>query len=105
MGCAWGWVCVGRSAQRLVLLARRRHFGPNDEPALCSGGGVGPVGTLWDCVPRVCGGGGGCVGGGVPMGAVPALSWCGGVSLEGIHIIHNRERMCVWPTVCVSSAW
>jgi len=42
------------------------------------------VGTLWDCVPRVCGGGGGCAGGGVPLGAVPVLSWCGEVSLGGI---------------------
>jgi len=45
------------------------------------------VGALWDCVPRVCGGGGGCAGGGVPLGAVPALSWCGEVSLGGILII------------------
>jgi len=39
------------------------------------------VGALWDCVPRICGGGGGCAGGGVPLGAVPVLSWCGEVSL------------------------
>ena len=32
-------------------------------------------------------GGGGCAGGGVPLGAVPALSWCGEVSLGGKHII------------------
>jgi len=38
---------------------------------------------LWDYVPRVCGGGGGCAGGGVPLGAVPVLSWCGEVSLGG----------------------
>ena len=43
--------------------------------------------ALWDCVPRVCGGGGGCAGGGVPLRAVPALSWCGEVSLGGKHII------------------
>ena len=42
------------------------------------------VGALWDCVPRVCGGGGGCAGGGVPLGAVPVLSWCGEVFLRGI---------------------
>jgi len=29
------------------------------------------------CVPPVCGGGGGCAGGGVPLGAVPVLSWIG----------------------------
>jgi len=45
------------------------------------------VGALWGCIPRVCGGGGGCAGGGVPLGAVPALSWCEEVSLGGIHII------------------
>jgi len=35
--------------------------------------------AVWDCV----GGGGGCAGGGVPMGAVPVLPWCGEVSLGG----------------------
>jgi len=45
------------------------------------------VGPLWDCASRVCGGWGGCAGGGVPLGAVPALSWCGEVSLGGIIII------------------
>jgi len=48
------------------------------------------VGVLWDYVPRVCGGGGGCTGGGVPLRAVTALSWCGEVSLGGIHIIHVK---------------
>jgi len=32
------------------------------------------VGALWDYVSHVCGGGGGCAGGGVPLGAVPELS-------------------------------
>jgi len=45
-------------------------------------GGAG-VGALWDCVPHVCGGGGGYNGGGGPLGAVPVLSWCGEVSLTG----------------------
>ena len=49
-------------------------------------GRLSGVGALWDCVPCVCGGGGGGAGGGVPLGAVPALSWCGEVSLGGIHI-------------------
>ena len=40
--------------------------------------------ALWDCVLRVCDGGGGCAGGGLPLGAVPVLSWCGEVSLGGI---------------------
>jgi len=39
--------------------------------------------ALWDCVPRVCGGEGGWAGGGVPLGAVPVLSWGGEVSLGG----------------------
>jgi len=38
---------------------------------------------LWDCVPRVVVGGDGCAGGGVPLGGVPVLSWCGEVSLGG----------------------
>jgi len=42
---------------------------------------------LWECVPCVCGGGGGCAGGGVPLRAVLALSLCGEVSLGGILII------------------
>ena len=46
-------------------------------------GRLSGVGALWDCVPSVCGCGGGCGGGGVPLGAVPVLSWCGEVSLGG----------------------
>jgi len=42
--------------------------------------------ALWDCAPLVCGGEGGA-GGGVPLGAGPALSWCGEVCLGGKHII------------------
>jgi len=45
------------------------------------------VDALCDCVLRVCGGGGGCAGGGVPLGAVPALSSCGEVYLGSILII------------------
>jgi len=41
------------------------------------------IDALWDCVPRVCGGGGGCAGGGVPLGAMPVMSWRGEVSLGG----------------------
>jgi len=33
---------------------------------------------------RVCDGGGGCASGGVPLGAVPVLSWCGEVTRGGI---------------------
>jgi len=45
------------------------------------------LGALWDCDPRVCGGWGGCAGGGVPLGAVLALVWFGEVSFGGKHII------------------
>ena len=51
---------------------------------------MGGIGALWDCVPRVCGGGGGCAGGSVPLGAVPVLSWCGGVSL-GVNNHHGES--------------
>jgi len=30
-------------------------------------GRLSGVGALWDCAPRVCGGGGGCAGGDVPL--------------------------------------
>jgi len=50
-----------------------------------SKGRLSGVGAPWDCVPRVCGCGGGCAGGGVPLGAVPALRWWGEVSLGGTH--------------------
>ena len=33
------------------------------------------VGALWDCISRVCGCGGGCVGGRVPLRAVRPRSW------------------------------
>jgi len=50
-------------------------------------GRLSGVGALWDCVHRVCGGGGDCAGGDVPLGAVLALSWCGKVSHGGILIM------------------
>jgi len=46
---------------------------------------VGGCGWLWDCVPLSVVVGAGCAGGGVPLGAVPALSWWGEVSLGGTH--------------------
>jgi len=60
-------------------------------------GRLSGVGALWDCAPRVCGGGSGCAGGGVPLGAMPALSWCGEVSLGGKHIITSVVRTVVAP--------
>jgi len=52
-------------------------------PSGVSIGRLSGAGALWDCVPHVCGGGGGCASGGVPLRAVPVLSWCGEVSLGG----------------------
>jgi len=49
-------------------------------------GRLSGVGALWDCVSRVCGGGGGCASGGVPLGAGPC---CPDVErcLSGVYII------------------
>jgi len=52
-------------------------------------GRLSGVGALWDCVSRVWWS---CAGGGVPLGAVLMLSWCGEVSLWDILIIF-------WPLV------
>jgi len=54
---------------------------------LMSMGRLRGVGALWDCVPRVTGCEDGCAGGGVPLGAVLALSWCGELSLGGKHSV------------------
>jgi len=40
-------------------------------PSGASTGRLSGVGALWDCVLRVCDGGGGCAGGNVPLGAGP----------------------------------
>ena len=37
---------------------------------------------------------------GVPMGAVPALSWCGEVSLGGEHICIIIIYICIYGAVC-----
>ena len=63
-------------------------------------GRLSGVGALWDCVPHVCGGGGGSANGGVPLGDVPVLSWCGEVALGGkqsssSHTHCVRVRMCI----------
>jgi len=65
-------------------------FGGEHRPCLSG------IGALWDYVLRVCGGGGGCAGGGVPLGAVPALSWCGEVSLGGIQKRFTVVDSYVW---------
>jgi len=63
---------ISKPMPKLSLLLQVRPQPANPYPQL--------PGALWDCVLRVGGGGGGCAGGGVPLGAVPVLSWCGGVS-------------------------
>jgi len=54
-----------------------------------------------DCVPRVCGGGGGCAGGGVPLGAVPALSWSllGNTRSEEKNTILYSDLASKWNTI------
>ena len=49
-------------------------------------GRLSGVGALWDCVSRVCGGRGGCAGGGVPLGAGPCCPDVGRC-LSGVNII------------------
>jgi len=49
-------------------------------------GRLSGVGALWDCVSRVCGGGGGCASGGVPLGAGPCCPDVGRC-LSGVNII------------------
>jgi len=61
-------------------------------PSGVSIGRLSGVGALWDCDSRVCGGGGGCAGGGVPLGAgscCPDVGRC--VSGVNIIIITRRE--------------
>ena len=61
-------------------------------PSGVSIGRLSGVGALWNCVSRVCGGGGGCAGGGVPLGAGPCCPDVGReVSLGGKHH-HYRAR-------------
>jgi len=55
-------------------------------PSGVSIGRLSGVGALWDCVSRVCGGGGGCAGGGVPLGAGPCCPDVGRC-LSGVNII------------------
>jgi len=56
--------------------------------------GVGNrVGALWDCVSRVCSGGGGCAGGGAPLGAGPCCPDVGRC-LSGVSIIIIIDATC-----------
>jgi len=55
-------------------------------PSGVSIGRLSVVGALWDCVSRVSGGGGGCAGGGVPLGSGPCCLDVGRC-LSGVNII------------------
>jgi len=55
-------------------------------PSGVSIGRLSGVGALCDCVSRVCGGGVGCAGGGVPLGAGPCCPDVGRC-LSGVNII------------------
>jgi len=59
-------------------------------PSGVSIGRLSGVGALWDCVSHVCGGGGGCAGGGVPLGAGPCCPDVGRC-LSGVNIIIDAE--------------
>jgi len=60
------WWCISCRCEPLIL-----GLGPHSGVSI---GRLSGVAAVWDCVSRVCGGGGGCAGGGVPLGAVPVLS-------------------------------
>jgi len=70
-GVPIGSTCA-KAAIGLVTLRAKRTSGH-------TGGGGGAVGLCSPCLRRW----GGCAGGGVPLGAVSVLSWCGEVSLGG----------------------
>ena len=63
-------------------------------PSGVSIGRLSGVGALWDCVSRVCGGGGGCAGGGVPRGAGPCCPDVGRC-LSGVNIIIRAGGTCL----------
>jgi len=79
--------CKYKYAYKFAIQNQEREYegGGGGGPVGGGGGGGSRVGALWDGVPRVCGDGGGCAGGVVPLGAAPVLSWCGEVSLAGNH--------------------
>jgi len=56
------------------------------DPSGVSIGRLSGVDALWDCVSRVCDGGGGCASGGVPRGAGPCCPDVGRC-LSGVYII------------------
>jgi len=72
------WPTIKRPASTCLALT----LGPGPLSGASIGRTCG-VGALWDCVPRVCGGGGGVV----PLWAGPARSGFGGVFRGGTHII------------------
>jgi len=89
--CRW-WLCPALSWCGEVSLGGNQSSPSSHAVALTLGlgppsgesiGRLSGVGALWDYVPHVCCGGGGCAGDGVPLGAVPVLSWCREVYLGG----------------------
>jgi len=63
-------------------------------PGPSFGSGHGPFEWGWRAVGlcfSLCGGGGSCAGGGVPLGAVLVLSWCGEVSLSRGYTNHHHQ--------------
>ena len=60
-------------------------------PSGVSIGRLSGVGALWDCVSLVCGGGGGCAGSGVPLGAGPCCPDVGRC-LSGVNIISQGAQ-------------
>ena len=81
---------VAPHVQRNALGKALRTLGLGP-PSGVSIGRLSGVGALWDCVSRVCGGGGGCAGGGVPLGAGPCCPDVGRCfSLGGKHHHHHR---------------
>ena len=76
---------IGQHLQDLVLelLDGAPSFGDLQSIGRLSGGGA-----LGDCVFRVCGGGGGCADGGVPLGAGPCCPDVGRC-LSGVYNHHR----------------
>jgi len=92
-GCGEGGRTAYRTPARYVFFLfflcispRRFTTKPRVNPSPTARQRVNPV-------PSVCGGGGGCAGGGVLLGAVLALSWCGKVSVRGILIIIGARTL------------
>jgi len=114
MGLISRWYQWVLYAHRLLLWTDQRpraclsaDSGPGPSPSGVSIGRLSGVGALWDCVSRrVCGGGGGCDGGGVPLGAGQCCLDVGrclsgaGVNIIIIQTQSTESVLCVLCTVC-----